>query len=179
MLIVWREMVGGVIALRRDEHMRLGVLVALAPAHWRSRLETLAAVVVAVFVLDIILPAYNYFDAQWLITTPALEIHDGYRVGAIAVGAVLMLLIAAARLIERSTPAQAAAALAVIAAAALALWLLRPALMAFGNYNLLVFFVGMVAVCLAIGLAIAFRFGGPTLSSLAVVTAPPPHNAAR
>src|SRR5207245_640509 len=80
-------------------------------------LETLAAVVVAVFVLEIILPAYNYFDAQWMITTPALEIHDGYRVGAIAVGAVLMLLIAAARLIERSTLAQAAAALAIVAAA--------------------------------------------------------------
>src|SRR5437763_9847567 len=162
-LFLWLAMLGAVIALRRDEHMRLGVLVARAPARWHGRLDTLAAVVVAVFVIEIILPAYNYFDAQWMITTPALEIHDGYRVGAIAVGAVLMLVIAAARLIERSTLAQAAAALAVIAAAALALWLLRPALMALGNFNLAVFFVGMVALCVGIGVPIAFAFGVATL----------------
>src|SRR5712692_9661645 len=154
-LFLWLAMLGAVIALRRG---------------W---LETLAAVVGAVFVLDIILPAYNYFDAQWMITTPALEIHDGYRVGAIAVGAVLMLLIAAARLIERSTLAQAAAALAVIGAAALALWLLRPVLMGLGNFNLVVFFIGMVAVCVAIGVPIAFAFGVATLSYLALVTGAP------
>src|SRR6266571_4270796 len=135
--------------------------------------DELAAVVVAVFVLEIILPAYNYFDAQWMITTPALEIHDGYRVGAIAVGAVLMLLIAAARLIERSTLAQAASALAIVAAAALALWLLRPVLMGLGNFNLVVFFIGMVAVCVAIGVPIAFAFGVATLSYLALVTGAP------
>ena len=172
-LFLWLAMLGAVIALRRDEHMRLGVLVALAPPRWRGWLETLAAVVVAVFVLEIILPAYNYFDAQWMITTPALEIHDGYRVGAIAVGAVLMLLIAAARLIERSTLAQAAAALAIVAAAALALWLLRPVLMGLGNFNLVVFFIGMVAVCVAIGVPIAFAFGVATLSYLALVTGAP------
>src|SRR6266567_3109614 len=153
-LFLWLAMLGAVIALRRDEHMRLGV-------------------VVAVFVLEIILPAYNYFDAQWMITTPALEIHDGYRVGAIAVGAVLMLLIAAARLIERSTLAQAASALAIVAAAALALWLLRPVLMGLGNFNLVVFFIGMVAVCVAIGVPIAFAFGVATLSYLALVTGAP------
>src|SRR5713101_1195081 len=172
-LFLWLAMLGAVIALRRDEHMRLGVLVALAPPRWRGWLETLAAVVVAVFVLEIILPAYSYFDAQWMITTPALEIHDGYRVGAIAVGAVLMLLIAAARLIERSTLAQAAAALAIVAAAALALWLLRPVLMGLGNFNLVVFFIGMVAVCVAIGVPIAFAFGVATLSYLALVTGAP------
>src|SRR6266567_2249443 len=172
-LFLWLAMLGAVIALRRDEHMRLGVLVTLAPPRWRGWLETLAAVVVAVFVLEIILPAYNYFDAQWMITTPALEIHDGYRVGAIAVGAVLMLLIAAARLIERSTLAQAASALAIVAAAALALWLLRPVLMGLGNFNLVVFFIGMVAVCVAIGVPIAFAFGVATLSYLALVTGAP------
>src|SRR5437764_15123329 len=145
-LFLWLAMLGAVIALRRNEHMRLGVLVALAPPRWRSRIETLAAVVVAVFVIEIILPAYNYFDAQWMITTPALEIHDGYRVGAIAVGAVLMLVIAAARLIERSTLGEAAAAFAIVAAGALALWLLRPALLGLGNFNLLVLFVARAAV---------------------------------
>src|SRR5438552_11325849 len=172
-LFLWLAMLGAVIALRRDEHMRLGVLVALAPPRWRGRLESLAAMVTAVFVLEIILPAHGYFQAQWMITTPALEIHDGYRVAAIGVGAVLMMVIAAARMIERSTPGQAAAALAAIAAVALALWLLRPVLLTLGNYNLVVFFVGMVAFCVAIGVPIAFAFGVATLSYLALVTGAP------
>src|SRR5438552_11054523 len=95
------------------------------------------------------------------------------RILALAAGAVRMLLIAAARLIERSTLAQAAAALAIVAAAALALWLLRPVLMGLGNFNLVVFFIGMVAVCVAIGVPIAFAFGVATLSYLALVTGAP------
>src|SRR5947209_18824898 len=84
-----------------------------------------------------------------------------------------MMVIDAARLIERSTPGQAAAALAAIAAVALALWLLRPVLLTLGNYNLVVFFVGMVAFCVAIGVPIAFAFGVATLSYLALVTGAP------
>jgi len=45
--------------------------------------------------------------------------------------------------------------------------------MAFGNYNLVVFFVGMVAVCVAIGVPIAFAFGVATMSYLALVTGAP------
>src|SRR5437016_5933422 len=134
-----------------SEQAAVAAAAATAPPERCARLESLAAMVTAVFVLEIILPAHGYFQAQWMITTPALEIHDGYRVGAIGVGAVLMMVIAAARLIERSTPGQAAAALAAIAAVALALWLLRPVLLTLGNYNLVVFFVGMVAFRVAIG----------------------------
>src|SRR5947207_583878 len=82
-LFLWLAMLGAVIALRRDEHMRLGGLVALAPG------------------------------------------------------------------------------------------VLRPGLIGLGNYNLLVFFVGMVAVCVAIGVPIAFAFGVATLSYLALVTGAP------
>src|SRR5947207_928600 len=72
-LFLWLAMLGAVIALRRNEHMRLGVLVARAPPDWQRRLETIAAVVVAGFVLEMILPASRYFDAQWLMPTPAPE----------------------------------------------------------------------------------------------------------
>jgi TRAP-type C4-dicarboxylate transport system permease small subunit len=34
-LFLWLAMLGAVIALRRDEHMRLGVLIARAPPRWR------------------------------------------------------------------------------------------------------------------------------------------------
>ncbi len=66
----------------------------------------------------IILPALDYVAFQRMITTPALEIPDAYRVAAIAVGAGLMLLIAAARLIERARIGPFLTALAIVGAVA-------------------------------------------------------------
>src|SRR5580692_1434696 len=60
-LFLWLAMLGAVIALRRDEHMRLTFLVTRAPARWRSWIEAVAAMVVAVFVLEIIPSAQEYF----------------------------------------------------------------------------------------------------------------------
>lgn len=172
-LFLWLAMLGAVIALRRSEHMRLAFLVGLAPPHWRRRLETLVLLVVAVFLVAMIAPARAYVALQWFIITPALEIHDSFRVAAIAVGMALMLLIVLARLLERATLADVAGALAAIAAIGLALWLARPAFMALGNVNLLIFFVGLVAVCVALGVPIAFAFGIATIAYLALTTQVP------
>jgi len=169
-LFLWLAMLGSVIALRRSEHMRLAFLVGLAPPRWRRFLETLATGVVVAFLIGIIAPARDYVEVQWYITTPALEIHDGYRVAAIGVGAVLMLVIVLARLMERSSLAEAAAAFVVIIGIAAAFWLSKPALIALGNINLLIFFVGMVALCVALGVPIAFAFGISTMSYLALTT---------
>ena len=97
-LFLWLAMLGAVIALRRDEHMRLTAFLRMAPESWRSFLEALGAMVVALFVLLILAPAREYIEDEWAILTPALEIHNSFRVAAIGVGAVLMMVIAAARL---------------------------------------------------------------------------------
>ena len=169
-LFLWLAMLGSVIALRRSEHMRLAFLVGLTPPQWRRWLEALATGVIVVFLIGIIAPARDYVEVQWFITTPALEIHDGYRVAAIGVGAVLMLVIVLARLLERTSLVEAAGAFVAILAIAAALWLSRPTLMALGNINLLIFFVGMVAICVALGVPIAFAFGISTMSYLSLTT---------
>ena len=163
-------MIGSVIALRRSEHMRLAFLIGLAPPRWRRFLETFAIAVVAVFLIGIIAPARDYVEVQWFITTPALEIHDGYRVAAIGVGAALMLVIVLARLFERATLAEAAGTLAIILVIAAGLWFSHHTLLALGNLNLLIFFVGMVALCVALGVPIAFAFGISTMLYLALTT---------
>src|ERR1700693_3390355 len=140
-LFLWLGMLCAVIALRRSEHMRLALLVSLAPPAWRANLDTLATVVGASFLLAMIMPARDYVEVQSFITTPALEIQDSYRVAAIEAGAVLMLLIVLARRLESARLAEAAGALAVILVVALALWLARPALTGLGNLNLVIFFV--------------------------------------
>lgn len=172
-LFLWLAMFGAVIALRRSEHMRLTALIKLAAPRRRAFLETLSAIVVAIFVLQIILPARDYIENQWLITTPALAIHDALRVAAIGVGAVLMLVIAIARLIEFATLREVVLALAIAGVVAIGLFFAKPLLLGIGNYNLIVFFVGIVAACVAIGVPIAFAFGVSTLAFIALMTHAP------
>ena len=172
-LFLWLAMLGAVIALRRSEHMRLGFVVGLMPVRFRRFVDTLATMVVAVFLLAMISPARDYVDVQSFITTPALEISDSFRVAAIGVGMVLMLVIVCARLIERATPAEAAAALALILIVGAGLWFAQSMLATLGNLNLVIFFVVMVAVCVALGVPIAFAFGIATVSYLALTTRVP------
>src|SRR5215469_3466400 len=158
-LFLWLAMLGSVIALRRDEHMRLTAFVSRAPPRRRAWLEAVGAMIVAAFVLLILEPAATYIDHEWAILTPALEFHNSYRVAAIGVGAVLMMAIALVRLIERVEPRDALGALVTVAIVAAGFWLARPYLLGLGQWNLLLFFVLLVGFCVAIGVPIAFAFG--------------------
>ena len=173
LLFLWLAMLGAVIALRRGEHMRLTTFVNLLRPQWRTWVDTVSALIVIVFVLLILSPSWEYIKDQWLITTPALELHDSVRVAAIGVGAVLMMLIALVRLAERATARQAVTAVAVVAVAIFGMWLLRPVFATLGNVNLFIFFVCLVALCVVMGVPIAFAFGIATLSYLALTTRTP------
>jgi tripartite ATP-independent transporter DctM subunit len=172
-LFIWLSMLGAVLALDRGEHMRLSAIVNKLPVAWRDWFQTMAALTVCVFVALIIVPAYSHAIEQMDITTPALEIPDGLRAAALPVGAVLMLIAAVSRLARCSSLRQLGLGVLVVAALGAALWLGRPALIAMGNYNLLVFFVLIVGVCVAGGIPIAFAFGTATLAYLALVTDAP------
>ena len=172
-LFLWLAMLGAVIALRRGEHMRLATFLNwMSPAR-RAWVETLGTCTVVLFVAMLLLPSYDHIVDQWIVTTPALEWHDGVRVAAIGVGAVLMLAIALARLLERSSAAEVVSCVVLIAALVGALWFLKPVLMTLGNINLLIFFVGLVGLCVALGVPIAFSFGIATIGYLVLTTTAP------
>src|ERR1700753_1129698 len=61
-LFLWLSMLGVVVALRRDGHMRLTTLANWVPAHWARWFAAVAALFVIVFVLEILLPAAQYLD---------------------------------------------------------------------------------------------------------------------
>jgi len=172
-LFLWLAMLGAVIALRRGEHMRLTTFVNMVRPQWRAWVDTVSALIVIVFVLLILSPSWEYIGNQWPITTPALELHDAVRVAAIGVGAVLMMLIALVRLAERANARQVASVMAVLAVVIVGMWLLRPMFVTLGNVNLIIFFVALVALCVAMGVPIAFAFGVATLSYLALTTRTP------
>ena len=172
-LFIWLSMLGAVLALDRGEHMRLTAIINKCSEKGRIWLETVAALVVCIFVLMVIHPALDHAVEQMPITTPALEIPDGLRAAALPVGAILMLLAAVSRMAALTTMRLLLSALAVVAVIAGALWLAQPALMAMGNYNLIVFFVLLIGVCVAGGIPIAFAFGTATMAYLALATNAP------
>jgi TRAP-type C4-dicarboxylate transport system permease small subunit len=86
-LFLWLAMIGAVVALRRDGHMRLTTFVSWVGPQWGGWLATLASLVLIVFVLEILVPAQQFLEVQRSTELITLNISDGYRVVAILVGA--------------------------------------------------------------------------------------------
>jgi len=172
-LFLWLAMFGAVVALRNDGHMRLTTFVSWIGPKWGGWLGTIAELIVIVFVLEIIVPASAYLKVQASTELITLHISDGYRVLAILVGTGLISLIALLRLLETTNLRGFLSALLLVGAVAGGLWLAQPALVAMGAASLVLFFVVIVAVCVFIGVPIAFTFGIATFSYLALTTGMP------
>jgi tripartite ATP-independent transporter DctM subunit len=172
-LFLWLSMLGMVVALRRDGHMRLTTLANWVPPHIARWFAAVASLVVIAFVLEILLPAAEYLDQQRFVELISLQISDGYRVVAILVGAGLAATIALLRLLETTTWRSFGLALLTVGGIAALLWIGQPLLLAMGFGSLIVFFVVIVAACVGIGVPIAFAFGIATLSYLGLTSSMP------
>lgn len=172
-LFLWLAMLGAVVAFRRSEHMRMSMLVTLAGPPLRAFLEAFAVALAIGFLLLVLWPAIEYAADEAAIVTPALEVPNIWRASALPVGCALMLVFAALRLARVGGLMQIMLALALIAAVGLALWLAKPALMAIGNYKLVVFFVVLVGAGVLAGAPIAFVFALATFAFLAIATRTP------
>jgi tripartite ATP-independent transporter DctM subunit len=170
LLFIWLAMLGSVVALQRGEHMRLTAIVSRCSNKTAQRLEFFSSAVVLCFVGVVLLPSFDYFDAQSMLRSPALALSDGIRVSAISIGLSLMGLSEMLRCIARGTVKETLAALAVIGAIALIFWLCKPALEAMGRLNLLVFFIGTLGACVLMGVPIAFSFAISTFGFLFFTT---------
>jgi tripartite ATP-independent transporter DctM subunit len=170
---LWLAMLGSAIAIDRNEHLRLTLFLGMFPHRLQGFVQTLALLVVATFLIVMVQPAVEYVTEEWYVTSPALNIPNSFRVAAIAFGIVTMLVLVLAYAVKTSTVRDLAIAAALIGAAAGAFWLLSPTLLRLGNINILIFLVGVVALCLVMGVPIAFCFGIGTLAFLAFSTRVP------
>jgi len=154
------------------QHMRLTAVVSrLAPAT-RGYADILAVAVPALF-LAILLPyAWDYAAEEFYIETPALGLPNIVRAAAIPVGAALMLVSCALRIV-RFPWKPLLAVVIVLALIAGALFFLTPVLKAVGNWNLVFFFVLLLAAGVLLGVPIGFAFGTATLAFLMCVTKVP------
>ena len=169
-LFLWLAMFGAVVAVRRDGHMRLTTFINWLSPQLGNWLGTVAELVVIVFVIEIIVPIIAYLKVQASTELITLHISDWYRVVALLVGSVLIAVVALLRLLETTNLRGFLSALVVVGAVAAALWVAQPALVAMGFGSLILFFVVIVAVCVGIGVPIAFTFGIATLSYLSLTT---------
>ncbi|HEY1259412.1 MAG TPA: TRAP transporter large permease subunit [Stellaceae bacterium] len=172
-LFLWLAMLGTVVAFRRDAHMRLTTFVTYVSPERGRWLETVAALVVIAFVLEILYPVAQYLQVQRTTELITLPLSDGYRVLALLVGMALLAIVSLLRLMETANWRGLLSALLVVGAVAGGLWLAQPLLAVIGNGSLILFFVVLVAACVVIGVPIAFTFGIATFSYLALTTSLP------
>jgi tripartite ATP-independent transporter DctM subunit len=172
-LFLWLAMLGAVIAFRRDEHMRMTAAVgALAPAA-QAMFHTFAVAGALAFLILTIWPAYQFALEEVPVVTPALQISDALRAAALPAGITLMAVLALLRLTRTTSPRATLTALAAVAALVALFWLAEPVFHRFGNLNLLIFFVGVVAATVFAGVPIAFSFGLAIFGYLALTTQTP------
>lgn len=171
-LFLWLAMLGAVVALQRMQHMRLTAVVGRFSGTAGEYADVLSIALPALF-LAILLPiACEYALDEYYIETPALGWSNIVRAGAIPVGAALMLVSCLLRLM-RFRPKALAAVAAALAAIALVLWVGAPLFKAMGNWNLVFFFVVLLAAGVLLGVPIGFAFGTATLVFLMTVTKVP------
>jgi tripartite ATP-independent transporter DctM subunit len=167
---LWLAMLGSAIAIDRNEHLRLTLLLTVVPPRLRGHIQAFALLVTATFLGALLHPAVEYAMEEWYIRTPALGIPNTFRVAAIPFGIAAMLAITLVYAARTASLSSLVLAAGVIAAAAWLFWALSPGLLRLGNANIVIFLVGVVGLCLAASVPIAFCFGIGTLAFLTFST---------
>ncbi|MGJ5019958.1 TRAP transporter large permease [Bradyrhizobium oligotrophicum] len=172
-LFLWLAMLGAAVAFRRGEHMRMTAMVARASPGLRAYLDLVATSAALAFLVMIAWPSWEYAYEESFITTPALQIENIWRAAALPVGIGLMALFALIRLARKASVRTMLLAVVSVAAIIALFWLAQPLLKPLGNVNLVIFFVGVVGLCVFAGVPIAFAFGLAIFGYLALTTRTP------
>jgi tripartite ATP-independent transporter DctM subunit len=171
-LFLWLAMFGAVVALQRQQHMRLTAIVARFSPHAQARCSLLAVALPALF-LAILLPwAIDFAEGEWYIETPALGWPNLIAAAAIPAGVALMLIGSLLRL-ARFGWSEALQVVLILAFWVALLTFIGPTLKPLGNLNLIIFFVFLLGVMVLLGVPIGFAFGAATLAFLKCITAVP------
>lgn len=172
-LFVWLTILGAVIAFQRGQHMRMTALVSIAGPAVREVLEIIAIAIPLMFMALILYPSLEYAIEEQVIITPALEISNGWRSAALPVGMILMLLFGISRVIRERLYKGILLVIGFAAIAAVMLIVAKPLILQLGNWNLLIFFVGLIGLGVALGVPIAFVFSLSALTYVSVATSTP------
>src|SRR6476660_705349 len=172
-LFLWLAMLGAVLAFQRAEHMRMTAVIGMLKPKARAFLDVLAITAPLAFLILVLHPAYEFASDEIFVTTPALDISNVWRAAALPVGLGLMTLFAVLRLVSVGDWKLTGGAVTLVLGIGGVLYLLSPVLIPLGNINLLIFFVGLVAVMVLSAVPIAFAFGLATFAYITLTTTTP------
>ena len=164
---IWVAMLGAVLAMHRNEHLRLSMFVDRMPEKLRGIVHAFALVAISAFLLGLIGPSIEHIESEWIVNSPALEIPSGVRVSAIAAGMILMLAVIAAYALKTVSKINLLIASVGVGAFVAICHALTPNLSQLGLLNILIFLCGLVVLCLVSGVPIAFCFGIGVMAYLA------------
>jgi tripartite ATP-independent transporter DctM subunit len=170
LLFLWLAMMGAVIAFQRNEHMRMSAFVRAASPRWQPYWQALSVVAPLAFLLLVCGASVDYVIDESNLTDPALNISNAWRAAAMPVGVGLMIASSLFHLARLEHWWPVVAALALTFAVGLGLYALQPVLLNLGHWNLVLFFVGIVALCVFSGVPIAFSFSLASFGYLAIAT---------
>jgi tripartite ATP-independent transporter DctM subunit len=170
---IWVAMLGAVLAMHRNEHLRLTMFVDRMPIRARTYVHAFALVAIAAFLMGLIGPSIEHIESEWIMLTPALGLPGGVRVTAIAAGMILMLAIVAVYALKTVPKHSLVTAILGVGIILGLCWKLAPQLTNLGMLNILIFLCGLVALCLVSGVPIAFCFGCGVMAFLAFSSSVP------
>ena len=171
-IFLWLAMFGAAVALQRGQHMRLSYVVGRLPPGARGIAEVLASGLPVLFVACTFLAALEYAEDQSFIETPALGWSGLVRAAALPAGLALIAIAGVLQML-RHRARDVVGAAAVLLLLWVVLWLGGPALRQMGNWNLAVFFVGLLGLAVMAGMPIAFGFAMATVAYLLTTTNTP------
>jgi tripartite ATP-independent transporter DctM subunit len=171
-LFLWLANFGAAVAMRRGTHMRTTALVSRWSPRAQAWGETLACAAPLLFLVILIGPMSEYARDEWVVETPALGWPNTLRAAAVPAGCGLMIALSALRVARRGLAELLGVGVA-IAAIAGALWAGSGWLEGIGNWNLLIFFAGLLGAGVLLGVPIAFCFGLATVAFLLCTTSTP------
>src|SRR5690606_38713383 len=122
------------------------------------------------FLAAMIYPAYKHVVSESIIYSATLGISNGVRISAVLFGFVAMLAIAVLRLVSTASLRQMVVSIVAVVAIIGVLYAMRGVFADLGKLNILIFLVGVLGLCLVIGVPIAFCFGIGTLTFLFFTT---------
>jgi tripartite ATP-independent transporter DctM subunit len=172
LIFVWLAMLGSAVALHRGVHMRLTFVVSLLNPRLRAMTLVLASVAPILYLLIILAPAVDYAASQRIAVIPALGWSDLTQAAALPVGCALMILTSLLRLRSQKL-LDIAIVLALVLVIGVVLTLLSPWLQSIANWDLIVFFVGLLGIAVCAGVPIAFAFGLATVAYIMLDTSAP------
>lgn len=164
MLFLWLVSLGAVIALYKSEHMRMTIMVNRMPPLIRRFAERASGLIVALVGIVLLVPGIGYMGAQASITTPMLHISGAVEVAGQLVALLLLFYVALRQFFVGISWRE----LVVLAGLGLlllvAFWQAEDLFYDIGNATLILFFVGIVGICIVGGVPIAFAFAIATIT---------------